>query len=168
MWQYREAPRTKDLRQARNSAHGSCTNGNHRTEIDEPLWPQAGYPDMQRCQGCALWLLCNTAGEPKPPSELFGSPHVDISLEQEIAKYPCLRFTKRIRFYYHGTCCIELDVRNRKITDHHKYGYSVTTSRAIRWYLEALNDEGYLASRTQVDTLIKAFKKGVGVTWFDI
>jgi hypothetical protein len=153
---YREAPRTRDLRKALHSQNGHCRNGNHQVTVDEPLWPQSGFPDLQKCATCELLLACNSAGDAQPPDHLFSSQ--GSATEAEIAKYPCLRYTRRIRFYYHRTCCIEVDVNARELIDHGTYGYSVTTSRAIRWYLQALRDEGYLSS-SRVEELLKIFKK---------
>jgi len=161
----RDAPRTRDLRQALRSRKGECKNGNHRTEIDDPIVPVPGYPDLQKCEGCELLLKCNSSGVAGPPWQ--SSRDREAPDNQPLEYYRCLRETKRIRFYFHGTCCVELDIKAQRVTDHSTYGWSVSTGRAIRWYLEALDDENYIGSRDRVYELIKLFRKHGRGSYFD-
>jgi hypothetical protein len=105
---------------------------------------------------CALLLACNAVSEARPPDHLFSSQ--GSATEAEIAKYPCLRYTRRIRFYYHGTCILTYDVQSQRVTDHGTYGWSVTTSRALRWDLGALCDESYISPQRR-EEIYKEMRK---------
>lgn len=72
---------------------------------------------------------------------------------------PCLTQGKTIRFYYHDTLVLSFNMMNKLVTDHGYWGYSVTTSRSIRWYLEALLYEDFINTRFDVDRLCKLFKQ---------
>lgn len=61
-------------------------------------------------------------------------------------------------FKYHGSLCLTFDVTQNRVNDWGYWGYSVTTSRAIRWYVEALADHHYIAF-SQIEEIINFFKK---------
>jgi len=121
---------------------GEKQNGNHRIVCT----PGPFYPDMERCAPCDRSLGCLALGR-----VLFDKA------QPLTAKRPCIADGPTIHFYYHGTLC--LSCASHIVTDHGMWGHSVTTSRSIRWYLEALFSQGYIDSRTRVDELCHHFKK---------
>lgn len=139
--------RSDDLRAALQG-NGHKANGNHRIEVHNGL----ARPSIELCKPCELSLRC-----------LSGKQVTDSQAYAE--KRPCCRRQSLVRFYYHGTCCLTFDRNVRQVTDHNKYGYSVTTSGNIRKYLNALWDcEDDLGvgpldlSYSRIDEIIKAFK----------
>ena len=160
----REAPRTRQLRTA--LSRGRCSDGNHRIEVADGWGHRPGYPDMTLCASCDLMLACTVQDKPQTPpiynAQFPPSPQTadNTPLPDDIRD--CQRKSQRIRFFYHDTCCLEIDIEVHMITDHGTSGWSVTTGRAISWYLDALVDCGYVAlnQRDRIRTLIR--KNGQG------
>lgn len=75
---------------------------------------------------------------------------------------PCWEEQRFVEFYYHGSCCLVYDTQTGAVSDLGMYGYSVTTTRAIRWYLEAVADN-YANGLTgdRIGEIMKHFKKRV-------
>lgn len=73
---------------------------------------------------------------------------------------PCWEEQRFVEFYYHGSCCLVYDVQTGAVSDLGMYGYSVTTTRSIRWYLEAVADN-YANGLTGecISEIMKFFKK---------
>ena len=153
--------RSKDLdqllrtvRESRYNSGNEITNGNHRIAREGG----AIEPNATMCQPCSQSLYCFLAGK-------------DLDFRQkEKDRTPCYREIKFIRFYYHGTCCLSYDMHKKTVCDHGKWGYSVTTSRSISWYLEALHDNFHdvWLGPDRAQELKKAFKKwkqGDGEVW---
>lgn len=108
------------------------------------------FPDMERCKDCDLNLSCLAKGH-VPHATMHGTH--DLS-----AQRPCIAQGATIRFYYHDTLCLSYNQMSKLVTDHGMWGYSVTTSRSIRWYLEALFHEGFIDSQARINELCKTFK----------
>lgn len=124
---------------------GKKRNGNHFITVDDS-GPE--FPDMHRCNNCDRKLACLAMGQV-----------TEVPIPNTA---PCVVSGRTIRFYYHDTLCLSFNIMNKLVTDHGYWGYSVTTSRSIRWYLEALFSHGYIDSGYDVDRLCKLFKKRSG------
>jgi hypothetical protein len=125
-------------------ANGKKRNGNHFITVSEE-GPE--FPDELLCKDCDRILACLALKQASG----------DVVLDQTCVR-PCLTQGRTARFYYHDTLCLSFNMMNNLVTDHGYWGYSVTTSRSIRWYLEALYYEGYIDSQASVDRLCKLFK----------
>jgi hypothetical protein len=138
----------------------SARKGNHEIIIIAAE-PTPGYPDMEKCEGCVLYLACQTAGKTQAHTDDFrdNGGHARGASE---SKYACRQFTKRIRFLYHDTCCIEYDVDAQMITGHGTHGWSQSTNRAIDNYLEALEDCGYVTQDVRYEMLSYVRRDGKG------
>ncbi|MHC4621184.1 MAG: hypothetical protein ACYTEQ_25840 [Planctomycetota bacterium] len=133
--------RIDDLKEALEK--GKKRNGNHFITCTGGL----EFPDMERCKDCDLNLGCLAVG------------HVPHMTSHGVSRHrPCLIHGPAIRFYYHDSLCLSFSQFSKLVTDHGMWGYSVTTSRSIRWYLEALRYEGLICSQVRVDELCKQFK----------
>lgn len=132
--------RCHDLRHALDK--GSYSNGNHMINTGAGL-----IQDAVRCQNCPDNFRCFLAGKTIDPYDAIHK------------NYPCVDERRYIQFHYHGSCCITFDRRQKRVNDWGYWGYSVTTSRSIRWYLEALLYEGFIDSSQTVEDAIKFFKK---------
>jgi len=137
---------TQMLKIALKNSKRSCTRGNHTVKLTLDS-PTPGYPDLEKCSTCELCLACQTAGHIQAPHE---------------EKYRCRQRTQRIRFEYHGTCCIEYDVDEHMITGHGTYGWSQSTNRAIGNYLEALADCDYITEGVRYEVLSYVRRDGRG------
>ena len=143
--------RTADLRKASNGRSGTvpgCRNGNHFTVVKPgtaPVIDAEGY-----CRGCVHNLECVLGGRV-------------ISYGQATQEnMPCVNGKNhRIEFYYHDTLCLTFNLNTNEVLDHGLWGHSVTTSRAIRWYLGALAEEGHIWPM-HVDECAKLSKKNKG------
>ena len=132
--------RCDDLRVALQRGH--CSNGNHSIKIGEGVVQKNVH-----CQGCPDSLRCFLVGK-------------TIDVQEAMQKnYPCVDDRRYLLFHYHGACCITFDRKTKKVNDHGYWGYSVTTSRSIRWYLEALFYHGFIDAQQTVEDAIKFFKK---------
>jgi len=131
--------RVEDLRAALTCQNGIWNNGNHCTQVS----PGVRTPDVSMCHECPRMLYCINLGTTQP----------------DTPDRPCTQIGLIFKFSYHGTVCLTYTTRPRQVTDHGYWGYSVTTSRAIRWYLEALMHHRYLDSQETVNQLCKTFKK---------
>lgn len=131
--------RVDDLRVAMSNSSGEQRNGNHRTVVN----PGTPIPDVTLCHDCSRMLYCITKGVSLP----------------DTPERPCTQVGLVFKFHYHDSCCLTFTTRPKQITDHGMWGYSVTTSRSIRWYLEALYYHHYLDSQETVNELCKTFKK---------
>lgn len=132
--------RCDDLRVALSRGH--CSNGNHMIKIGEGVIQKNDW-----CQGCPESLRCFLVGK-------------TIDVQEALQKaYPCIDDKRYILFHYHGACCITFDCKTKQINDHGYWGYSVTTSRSIRWYLEALFYHGFIDAQQTVEDAIAYFKK---------
>lgn len=99
------------------------------------------------CQRCPDSLRCFLVGK-------------TIDVNEAIAKhYPCVEQRQYIFFHYHGACCLTFDQKLKRVNDWGYWGYSITTSRSIRWYLEALLYHDFIDSQQTVEDAIKYFKK---------
>lgn len=138
--------RIDDLHEA--LATGSKRNGNHLIRLREG----PHFPDAERCADCNLNLSCLAIGH--IPTRSVSTPQ-----PLNIQSRPCIAYGETIEFFYHDSLCLSFNTMSKVVTDHGMWGYSVTTSRSIRWYLEALYYEQYIGSQTHVDELCKLFKK---------
>ena len=135
-------PRTRDLEKALRAQNGTCKNGNHLTEVTPGV--KAFDSESTACQMCSLSFRCMYQ-------------QVDLSLVIEKG-LPCIRAQGVIKFRYHGTICLTFDVANNRITDHGYWGYSITTTRAIGWYVNALSDLRFINNR-DVRQIIEQLRK---------
>lgn len=126
--------RSQDLaRLLRNTSKRSSTdrpahdiiNGNHRIAITAGR--RAPAPDQ--CKGCPNHLAC-----------FAGRQDEALRRDGEWMLRPCHNERRFVEFYYHGSCCLVYDIQTGAVSDLGMYGYSVTTTRSIRWYLEAVAD----------------------------
>jgi hypothetical protein len=129
-------------------AQGHCSNGNHRITAGE------GITHGEWCQTCEDSLRCFLAGK-----------MIDVQ-EAVNKKRPCVQQAQFIYFYYHNALCLTFDKQRRRVNDWGYWGYSVTTSRSIRWYIEALAYHDFIPYDT-VEPAITFFKKRNDTeTWF--
>lgn len=128
--------RTNDLKQALTC--GLKINGNHRTEVITRTPP----PLEEACPVCPLRLVCTSVG---PERNRHPGRHCQTVITA--------------KFFYHGTCCLTFDERERTLDDHGYWGYSITTSRAIRWYVQALWDNDLLYDVKDVERSLLYFRK---------
>lgn len=131
--------RCSDLRVALQ--RGRCTNGNHTIVAGEGILQRAEW-----CQACPDSMRCFLVGNT-----------VDVQ-EAVDKKYPCIQQQRYIFFKYHGACCLTFDQQTQRLNDWGYWGYSVTTSRSIRWYVEALVDSN-LIPPDRAEPAIEFFKK---------
>jgi hypothetical protein len=123
-------------------SRGQCGNGNHRIKTGEGVLQRDTW-----CQPCPDSLRCFLVGR-------------TVDIQEAIAKkYPCVATRRFILFYYHGSCCLTFDTQTKRVNDWGFWGYSITTSRSIRWYLEALLWHNYIDMQQTVEDAIKFFKK---------
>ena len=121
---------------------GECSNGNHRIKTGEGVLQRDTW-----CQPCPDSLRCFLVGR-------------TIDVHEAIAKkYPCVNDRKYIFFYYHGACCLTFDRDGCRVNDWGYWGYSITTSRAIRWYLVALRWHGFINHQDTIEAAVKFFKQ---------
>jgi hypothetical protein len=99
---------------------GSVADGNHAIEIDTGVVQHESY-----CRHCPMSVSCYLGGE--------------IVTFAEAAKmdYACVK-KKTILFRYHGATVLKFDVSAKTLDDSGYWGYSVSTSRALGWYIQAL------------------------------
>lgn len=140
--------RSDDLERAIHSSTHRYTNGNHRTEIKDTQ--RAFDPTQETCKHCLLSVRC------------FGQ-QVDLTWALE-NKCGCVTQKTRIEFYYHESLCLTYECPQNRITDHNMWGYSVTTSRSIGWYLDALVDHGFI-NEEQPAELKRLFKQRSSSEW---
>ncbi len=125
-------------------------NKNHTTMIrDGTRAFDATHPD---CIHCELNLVCLSGKE----INWFTAN----TYKRACATGRCL-----IQFQYHATVCLTYDRMQNRVTDHWQYGRSVTTSRSIRWYLEALQENNVIPYSVDIDALLKIFRTRPEETW---
>jgi len=128
-------------------------NKNHTTMVRDGVRAfDAAHPG---CVNCELNLVC-MSGRAVDPHQA----HYD--------KRSCAVENTVIHFQYHATVCLTYDITQQRITDHWKYGLSVTTTRSIRWYIEALKENDIIPYGFDTDALMKTFKmrtEGKGEGW---
>lgn len=131
--------RVDDLRKA--LAVGAHSNGNHTIIAGDGL-----KQDAKWCRDCPVNMRCFLIGQ-----------KIDIAMASA-NRYPCVRQAKTLIFKYHGATCLVFDVLENRVNDWGYWGYSVTTSRAIRWYVEALVELDYIEFGRS-EEIINFFKK---------
>lgn len=147
--------RSDDLSVLLRSGKTEKRNGNHRVELAKGQHD----PEITFCQDCELALRC-----------LSGKPIDAWQAHQEKRRCSYEQDQTIVNFYYHGTCCLTLDLTNRRLTDNGQYGRSVTTTCSIRSYLNAVFDNfSHLnLSSTRIDEIMKIFKKAKEKTWVSV
>jgi hypothetical protein len=147
--------RSDDLAQLLRSGKDAKHNGNHRVTISAGIKD----PGILLCQGCELALRC------------LSGPQIS-AWQAHDEQRRCAQDQERtiVKFYYHGTCCLTLDLANRRLTDEGQYGRSVTTTCSIRAYLNAVfsNFSHLNLSYTRIDEIMKIFKKAKETTWVNV
>jgi hypothetical protein len=106
------------------------------------------FPDVVKCNGCDRKLAC-----------LAMDQVTDVPIP---STSPCIVEGRMIRFYYHDTLCLSFNMMSKLVTDHGYWGYSMTTSRSIGWYLEALFECGFINTMHDVNRLRKLFRNREG------
>jgi hypothetical protein len=106
---------------------------------------RAFNPAQPGCANCELNLDCLRGKEINAHTA-----HLD--------RRACAIDNNLIHFQYHATVCLTYDCTQQRITDHGQYGRSVSTSRAIRWYLEALQENSIIPYHVDTGALVKTFK----------
>lgn len=134
--------RISDLKRAEENDNGCYVNGNHSVDLIKGCYPPTRYT----CSGCELSMKCLLAG------------HQITHEEARKENRGCYTRRRFVIFRYHGSTCLQLDRHLDTLQDFGYWGYSVTTSRAIRWYLEALAERGYIAPM-HIEPAIKHFKQ---------
>ena len=76
----------------------------------------------------------------------------------ERLKKHCYTRRRFVQFSYHHSVCLQFDLVSKEMTDNGYWGHSVTTSRAIRWYIEALAARQYIPHH-HVEKAISFFRK---------
>ena len=124
----------------------SVTNNNHNISFSFGL----ERPDWELCTGCPHGLECNSGadhisvghcridGERHGPHPYMGWDPIQYG---ELKDLPCCAPPDKggaILFEYHGSICTSFDRAGRRFTDMMMWGHSITTTRAIRWYIDAL------------------------------
>lgn len=147
--------RSDDLKALLRSGKHEKSNGNHRIELTRGQRD----PHITLCQECELALRC-----------LGGKPIDAWQAHQEKRRCSYEQDQTIINFYYHGTCCLTLDLTNRRLTDQGQYGRSVTTTCSIRAYLNAVYDNfSHLnIPYSRIDEIMKTFKKAREKTWVNV
>jgi len=140
--------RSDDLNRAMHSATHRYVNGNHCIEIKEAQ--RAFDPTQETCKHCSLSARC------------FGH-QVGLTLALK-NKCGCIAQKARIEFRYHESLCLAYECSQNRITDEGMWGYTVTTTRSISWYLDALVDHGFI-NEEQPAKLKKLFKKRNSSEW---
>jgi hypothetical protein len=140
--------RSEDLARAFISPAWCYTNKNHTTEIKDAQ--RAFDPSLETCAHCALSARC------------FGN-QVDIVQAMQI-HCPCIMQKAAIEFYYHNSLCLQFEIPKNRITDKGMWIRSRSTTRAIGWYLVALEDHGFITAE-QVKDLKKRFKTRTTSQW---
>jgi hypothetical protein len=134
--------RIDDLRKTLRTGR-DVHNKNHTTVIRNGVRAFDGaHPG---CINCELNLVC-----------LSGRP-VD-HFQAHYDKRSCAVQNTVIQFQYYTTVCLSYDITQQHITDHWQYGRSVSTSRAIRWYIEALKENDVIPYGFDENELIKTFR----------
>ena len=149
---------TEMLRIALGSLKQRCHRGNHEIIVKYDS-PTPGYPDMERCEGCALYLACQTAGKTQAYHDDFEENGGHAPTQ---SKYACRKQTQRIKFLYHDTCICEYDMDAHMLTGHGTYGWSQSTNQNIHKCLEALQDLGYITADMQYELLQYVRRDGKG------
>lgn len=117
--------RLAEFDRAMNHGHAAC--GNHTLKVEESVIQQAWY-----CSTCPMSASC-----------YFGGQIVDFSTASK-AGYPCVQ-NKNVAFMYHGATVLVFDFHKRTLNDNGYYGYSVSTSRALSWYIAVLVERDFIA-----------------------
>jgi hypothetical protein len=131
--------RCRDLKQALDK--GKFRNRNHLIKVSPEIVQQNAW-----CQTCPESMNCFLAGK-------------TIDLDRALQKgYPCVSHQGYIFFSYHDSCVLTFARAPLRVNDWGYWGYSVTTSRSIRWYLDALAHHGFITPKS-VEAAIEFFKK---------
>lgn len=127
----------------RSRSKTRVVNGNHIVELAYSFAP----PSFELCNGCKYALQCLSSEQMDTHTIL--NEHM-----------PCVYPMQDVKFYYHETVCLVFNKVNVRVHDDFMYGYSVTTSKNIRYYLEALEDnfEYLKLNRYKIETIIKIFR----------
>ena len=120
-----QTQRNKELRTALEK--GRASNGNHSIELEEGIVKKPSY-----CRLCPMWSSCYI-GDKTP-----------TLTEAHAQKYACIKENK-LTFRYHGSKVLVFDMHQHRLNDFGFWGYSMSTSRSITWYLHALEDTGLIA-----------------------
>jgi len=136
--------RSDDFRRAAANKNGKFRNRNHTIKFFDGCRP----PNFSSCKHCELALRCAAGKRVTVP-------------EARDHQRECYTGRRYIDFSYHGSICLRYDIFTGKMSDLGMWGYSETTSRAIRWYVEALVDNGYIAPK-HLEPALKWFKKKEG------
>jgi hypothetical protein len=80
---------------------------------------------------------------------------------------------EKVRCFHFGTCVLELDRDDMLITDHGTYGWSVSTSKAIGQYLDALVEKRLITRKSMLTANRRIFKNGKGrydaaASWYPV
>lgn len=136
--------RSRELSEALRT--GFAGNGGNHSVVVTGAMRLPSWDKGTCCEGCDRRLVCLQQGEP---------PSVDTAQhERRGCHYP----EGLIIFRYHGTDCLGYDHANKRITDYGLRGRSVTTGRAITWYLWAIADHCYITHK-RADELAKKWSK---------
>jgi len=118
-------------------------NKNHTTMVrDGTRAFDAAHSD---CVHCELNLVC------------LGGKEINW-FTANADKRACATGRCLIQFQYHATVCLTYDRMRNRVTDHWQHGRSVTTSRSIRWYLEALQENDVIPYGVDINEVLKVFK----------
>ena len=144
-------PRSADLAEMLRRGRTHYTNKNHSIDLLYGLRD----PDTLLCHGCPLSLAC-----------LSGQRN-DAHILHSVPVYPCETADSLVKFTYHISVCFTVDLTNKRVTDHGMYGFSVSTSRAIRQYLDAARENfPELRLDKYPDTMLTLIRKDKG--WLNV
>lgn len=151
----KEAPRTRQLRRVLTT-HKSVRDKNHTITLHRDVWGGLwtgshipGFPQWDRCQGCPLFLACQSLNRPQAKLN-------------ELANSKCLQQVSYLSFEYHGTCCLAYCLDTGHVNNFGTFSWSPTTNRAIKWYVQALVSVGLIADSKQLDVMKYIYAHGIG------
>jgi hypothetical protein len=140
--------RSKDLAGLLIRKLDKIIHGNHSITWEDAF----NDPSPHRCKTCLNHLACFSGRQEEAIQR--------HRKEKKLTDLPCYNPHRFLVFTYHSSICLVYDTLTHAITDNHLWGYTSSTSRAIRWYLNALADhfpEAKLTAAT-IEEFITCFK----------
>lgn len=113
--------RASDMRRALEK--GEHHNKNHRVVVTPTMEPSTEW-----CPSCPESMRCFLADRRIPVQQAIDN------------KYPCMLRERQVLCFYHDSLILGFNSHTNIVNDYGFWGYSITTNRAIRWYVEALAD----------------------------
>lgn len=145
----------------------SVSNKNHDISLHFGL----KRPDFKLCANCPRSLECHAGPDNIHVTwkDICGARYTPMpySLDSGLGiqgplprgVLPCWEARATILFSYHGSLCSVFDRVGQRYTDMGMWGHTVTTNRAVRWYIDALRWNNLITAKEEMQILDWCRKK---------